>query len=174
MRNVQSSIAILVLASTSACASGVRSTPALEGSVREETSYEFAATIPFSDNVTRATRTWELSGVLVRLGDSLFVHPKARCQLLAPEAPGARGPKGMPTGAGFARAYCNGAWLAFNRENPTSARWYTWLSRPRERELCLEYGTKNGRQVCLRRDIRTYYDVETRSGAIKVKQLGKG
>ena len=172
MRYAQFSIVSLAIAYFSACTSRGRIEPG-EGSVPEQTSYEFTATVPFSDNVTRATRTLELSGVLVRLGDSLFVHPKANCQLLSPETPAQRMPKGMPIGANFVRVYCQGAYLAFNRVKPSSAKWYTWYSRPETREVCEQYGTRAGRQVCLRSDMRTFYNTETRSGSIKVKQLGQ-
>ena len=153
-----------------ACAGGHPSESAVEGSVPAEATYEFTATIPFSDSIPRAARTYQLSGVFIRLGDSLFVQPDASCQHLAPQA---IGPNGMPTGAGFVRMQCSGAWLAFNRDNPSSARWYTLVSVARERELCERTGTRNGRQGCLRKSRQTYYVTETRSGTIKVRVLGR-
>jgi hypothetical protein len=140
--------------------------------VPEEATYQFIATIPFSDPA-RATRTYQLSGVVVRLGDSLFVQPDANCQPLAPEAPDGRGPKGMPTGAGFVRMFCSGAWLTFNRGSPSSARWYTLIALPREREVCEQTGTRNGRQGCVRKSRQTYYVTETRSGPIQVRMLSQ-
>ena len=165
-------VVLPVFATVIACAGGRTSESAVEGSVPEEASYQFSATIPFSD-ATSKTRTYQLSGVFVRLGDSLFVQPDANCQTLAPEAPDGRGPKGMPTGAGFVRMYCRGAWLTFNRSSPSSARWYTLVSVPREREVCERTGTRNGRQGCVRKSMQTYYVTETRSGTIQVRMLSQ-
>ena len=160
-----------ICATVIACASGRRSESAVEGSASEEATYEFIATIPFSDAVARSARTYKLSGVFVRLGDSLFVQPDATCQPLAPAAPDEQGPRGMPTGAGFVRLYCSGAWLTFSRSNPSSARWYKLVSVPREREVCERTGTRNGRLGCLRKSRQTYYVTETRSGTIEVRVL---
>ena len=170
---MRSNTVLPILATVIACAGGRNSELAVEGSVPEESSYEFVATIPFSDAAARVTRTYQLSGVFVRLRDSLFVQPNANCQPLSPQTPGGRGPTGMPTGAGFVRLYCSGTWLTFNRSNPSSARWYTMLSFPRERELCEEYGTRNGRQGCVRKSRETYYETVTRSGTIQVKVLSQ-
>ena len=161
-----------ICATVIACAAGRTSESVVEGSVPEEATYEFIATIPVSD-AAHKTRTYQLSGVFVRLGDSLFVQPNASCQQLAPEAPNARGPKGMPTGSGFVRVYCSGAWLTFNRGNPSTARWYTLVSVPREREVCERTGTRNGRQGCVRKSMQTYYETETRSGTIQVRVLSQ-
>lgn len=79
----------------------------------------------------------------------------------------------MPTGAGFVRMYCSGAWLTFNRGNPSAARWYTLVNVPREREVCERTGTRNGRQGCVRKSTQTYYVTETRSGTIQVKMLSE-
>ena len=169
---MRSQLVLSICATVIACAGGRTSGSAVEGSVPEEASYQFSATIPFSD-AARAARTFQLSGVFVRLGDSLFVQPDAYCQTLAPEAPDERAPKGMPTGAGFVRMYCSGAWLTFNRGNPSAARWYTLVSVRREREVCERTGTRNGRQGCVRKSMQTYYVTETRSGTIQVRMLSQ-
>lgn len=169
---MRSQLVLPICATVIACAGGRTSGSAVEGSVPEEASYQFIATIPFSD-AARAARTFQLSGVFVRLGDSLFVQPDASCQQLAPEASDGRGPKGMPTGAGFVRMYCSGAWLTFNRGNPSAARWYTFVSVQRERDVCEQLGMRGGRQGCIRRSRQTYYVTETRSGTIQVRMLSQ-
>jgi hypothetical protein len=141
---------------------GSRSAPSDQAPpAASEGRYEFSATTP--SQVIRGT---------VRVSsDAMDVQFETPCQSDA----AMRGvPSGMPSSTSVARYNCGGAWLTFDRRNPSSAKWFASVQLPRRREVCARYETQNGRQVCVSRSTETYYINETRTGVIQVRRASAG
>ena len=80
-------------------------------------------------------------------------------------------PRNMPSSSTSVTRYCSGAWLAFDRFNPAQAMWYSSVEVQKRREVCAQYATQNGRQVCVSRSTETYSVYEPRSGSIQVQRV---
>ena len=145
-----------------ACASsggGSRTAPTTESSpdVLEGT-YQFTAGTP--NQIIR--------GSLRVTDDQMGVQFETACQSEVGPQPF---PRGMPSSTSFRRYYCSGAWLMFDNRNPRSAKWYATVQLPRQRQVCVRYETRNGRQVCGEQGSETYFVYETRSGGIQVQKV---
>jgi hypothetical protein len=67
---------------------------------------------------------------------------------------------------------CDVAILEFDKRNPSqSPRWVSSVSVPKQRQVCTNYVTRNGRQVCESTRTETYDTTESRSGAIQVRRI---
>lgn len=158
---MQQWIAVTACIALGACG-GSRGAPSDEAlPASREGRYEFSATTP--NQVVRGT---------VRVGsDAMDVQFETPCQ---PDATTRGMPSGMPSSTSVSRYYCSGAWLTFDRRNPSSAKWFASVQLPRRREVCARYETQNGRQVCVSRSTETYYINETRTGVIQVRRTSAG
>ncbi len=137
---------------------GSRSSPTVEAPSPAEGTYEFVANTP--TQVIRGTVNLTSSGVGVQF--------EAPCQ---PQVTPQPRPRAMPSAGALAIYQCSGAWLTFDKSNPSSAKWYANIQQPHQREVCARYDTVNGRQVCASRTTETYYVNESRSGGIQVRRI---
>jgi hypothetical protein len=141
-----------------ACGGSSRGAPSVEApSISREGQYEFSATTP--NQVIR--------GTIHASSDAMNVQFETPCQS---DATTQGMPSGMPSSTSVSRYYCSGAWLTFDRRNPSSAKWFASVQLPRAREVCARYETQSGRQVCVSRNTETYYINETRAGVIQVRR----
>jgi len=150
--------AVTACIALSACGGSSRGASSVEApTASSEGRYEFSATTP----------TQVIRGTVRVSSDAMDVQFDTPCQS---EATTRGMPSGMPSSTSVSRHYCGGAWLTFDRRNPTSAKWFASVQLPRRREVCARYETQGGRQVCVSRSTETYYVTENRSGVIQVRR----
>ena len=153
----------VLIASAGLCAcGGGRPAPTTETtSPYDNASYAFSAATPNAN----------VAGKILVNSSGTFVDFDTPCQ--GGEVTRLQGlPSGMPSTTSAARYYCGGAWLVFDRRNPSgAARWFANVETPRSRRVCDSYVTRNGQQVCASYRSETYFVYETRTGGIQVQRI---
>src|SRR5687767_4025220 len=160
---------ILMVASVvlGACG-GARSSPSADApSEARYGVYEFSASVPAYE----PGKTQRIQGTLTVLADSVFIQSPNGCTNASERT--RYFPRGMPYVPGAKGFYdCGGTWLSFAGRNPVkSAMWYASVPVPKQRNACVEYVRRETRQVCVRYRPETYYEYQTRSGALQLKLI---
>jgi hypothetical protein len=147
--------ALILATLTVACAAKTSANREVEPRVG---TYEFVASVPGR----------LVKGKLFVEPDTLHFVPETNCS--SDYDPAARIVARL--NAGEVRYFCAGAWLTFDRRNPAqSSKWFSAVRIPKQRQVCAQYATQNGRQVCVRQSMETYYTTEQRSGSIQVRRI---
>lgn len=130
--------------------------------------YEIVAAIPGR----------HVTGKLQFEPDSITFHPDVNCS-------GGYRPTGS-TGFGGSQTWnakhslgqervtfgCGNAIMTFDKRNPSqSPKWSSSVTVPKQRQVCNNYVTRNGRQVCESTRTETYETTESRSGPIQVRRI---
>jgi len=152
---------ILIASATLCACGGGRPAPSTETTSPYNASYAFSAATPNAN----------VQGKIVVNSSGTFVNFDTPCQ--GGDVTRTRGmPSGMPSTTSAARYYCGGAWLVFDRRNPSGApKWFANVESPRSRRVCDSYVTQNGRQLCASYRSETYYVYETRTCGIQVQRI---
>ena len=150
---------VAVTAGMLACASSGNTPPASESSsVEREGIYEYVANLPGQ----------QVRGKMMVLADTVTLEPVAdycRATLRPPD----------PLAYHFT---CNGPGsfeqltFTIGRRNPAQlSNWRASYRVQRQREVCVRYETRDGRQVCVQTQRETYEVTESRSGRLQVRRL---
>lgn len=149
-------LSTLAAATLVACASAKGKTANLQAPGSVEGTYEFFASIPGN----------HMRGTLRILADTMFVESKeAGCAYAA----------GLPNRLGdqnvFRYACTGGVLLTFDRRNPVQfSKWSASITLQRHREVCVEHAIRDGREICVRRAMEPYEEVENRSGVLQLRR----
>jgi len=142
-----------------ACASagGTRET-AVAATAPVEGTYDYMANLPGQ----------QVRGKMRFVGDTVFVEPVADY---------CRPTVGSPDPLRI-RYTCNGPGsfeqiqLSIDRRSPVQlSKWSATFRMQRQREVCVQYAVRDGRQVCVQTQIERYETTESRSGTLQVRRV---
>ena len=122
-----------------------------------EGTYEYVANLP----------SQQVRGTLQMVGDTVLVSPMSDyCRpLMAPPDP--LSIKYTCQGAGSYEQIQ----LTIDRRNPVQlSKWSATFRVQRRRDVCVQYATRDGRQVCVQTTTETYETTERRSGNLQVRR----
>ena len=154
-RSLLIALPVLVSCASSGATRGTAKSPS-SGPI--EGNYEYLANLP----------SHQVRGGMRVTGDTVLVDPVSDyCRpVMAPPDPF------------YIRYTCQGTGsyeqitLTIDRRNPTQlSKWSATFRVTRQREVCVEYAIRDGRQVCVRTQSETYETTETRSGNLQVRRL---
>ena len=122
-----------------------------------EGTYEFVANLP----------NQQVRGTLNIVGDTVTVDPVSdHCRpVIAPPDPL------------FIKYACQGTGsyeeltLSIDRRKPVQlSRWAATYRVTRQRQICIQYDTRNGQRVCVQTQTETYEATETKTGNLQVRR----
>ena len=158
---------IAIMSATALCAcGGARTSPATDGATSKEGVYTFSAIIPLYEPGTSVTA----QGTVSFFDDSLLVQTGPEC---TPYQPSER--YKTPSTERVRIIHCGGASLQFDRQKPESAKWYTWVQVPKQRNVCVDYAPRptggGNTPRCLQYRPETYYVRQQRTGKVQIKRV---
>jgi hypothetical protein len=153
-------IRIAALAMPLLLACGGSTTPSPETAAPSgpiEGTYEYLVTLP----------TQQVRGTLRITGDTVLVEPISDYCRPAMGPPDPLSIKYTCNGTGtYEQIHLN-----IDRRNPAQlSKWAATFRVTRRREVCVQYATRDGRQVCVQTTTETYETTETRSGNLQVRR----
>jgi hypothetical protein len=123
-----------------------------------EGTYEFVANLP----------NQQVRGTINVIGDTVMVDPVSdHCRpLVAPPDPL------------FIKYTCQGTGtydelrLSIDRRKPAQlSKWAATYRVTRQRQVCIQYDTRNGQRVCVQSRTETYEAIDTRTGNLQLRRV---